>query len=113
MSEPIERPEARSTPDNEGFQLVPSRRIESGHVTNDGVAHYYEPAGNPDADSVLFTEGWGTERWMWRWQRQELAERLPDAEYTRIEGGSHFGFIERSERVNRTLVEFLDEHPIE
>ncbi len=35
---------------------------------NDGVSIYYEEWGT-DADPVVFVEGLGYGRWMWRWQR--------------------------------------------
>ncbi|UPV99133.1 alpha/beta hydrolase [Halorussus gelatinilyticus] len=49
------------------------------YADNDGVSLYYEttdPAENPagDADTVALVEGLGYGRWMWRWQRDRLAE---------------------------------------
>ena len=82
MSEPIETPRADSDSVDAGVQPVPPQRIDSGRVTNDGLALYYETTGNADADAVIFIEGWGTGRWMWRWQRRALADHfriiLPD-----------------------------------
>ncbi|MFC4551708.1 MULTISPECIES: alpha/beta fold hydrolase [Halorussus] len=51
-------------------------------VTNDGLSLYYETAGDPDAEPVVFLQGWGVGRWLWRWQRRALADQfrviLPD-----------------------------------
>ncbi|MDS0284250.1 alpha/beta fold hydrolase [Haloarcula onubensis] len=41
-------------------------------ATNDGARLAYERSGPPDADSVVFVEGLGYGRWMWRWQRAAL-----------------------------------------
>ena len=41
---------------------------------NDGVALAYERVGNPDGETVVFVEGLGYGRWMWRWQRDAFAE---------------------------------------
>ncbi|WP_135821097.1 alpha/beta fold hydrolase [Halostella litorea] len=45
-------------------------------ATNDGVDLYYEVDGSSDADTVVLVEGLGYGRWMWRWQREALAERF-------------------------------------
>jgi pimeloyl-ACP methyl ester carboxylesterase len=76
MGESIEKPRVRSDPVDSGFQLVPPRMIDSGQVKNDGLSIYYETTENPDADAVVFIEGWGTGRWIWRWQRQALADHF-------------------------------------
>ncbi|WP_430505830.1 alpha/beta fold hydrolase [Haloparvum sp. PAK95] len=39
-----------------------------------------------------------------------LADRLPNAEYERVDGGSHLFFIEKRERVNERVREFLEAH---
>ncbi|MBV0903887.1 alpha/beta fold hydrolase [Haloarcula salina] len=44
------------------------------YATNDGVELAYERAGPADAETVAFVEGIGYGRWMWRWQRDTLAE---------------------------------------
>ena len=41
-------------------------------VTNDELSLYYEIGGDPDAEPVVFVQGWGVGRWLWRWQRQAL-----------------------------------------
>ncbi len=41
---------------------------------NDGVELYYEVSGPEDAETVVFVEGLGYGRWMWRWQREGLAD---------------------------------------
>lgn len=41
---------------------------------NDGVAVAYERAPPEDVETVVFVEGWGYGRWMWRWQRTALAD---------------------------------------
>ena len=41
---------------------------------NDGVALAYERDGPADAETVVFVEGIGYGRWMWRWQRRAVAE---------------------------------------
>ncbi|WP_231186951.1 alpha/beta hydrolase [Haladaptatus sp. DYF46] len=40
----------------------------------DGVSLYYEEHGPADADTVVFVEGLGYGRWMWRWQREALSD---------------------------------------
>ncbi len=40
----------------------------------DGVTLAYERAGPADAPTVAFVEGLGYGRWMWRWQRDALAD---------------------------------------
>jgi len=42
------------------------------YATNDGVELAYERAGPADAETVVFVEGIGYGRWMWRWQRDAL-----------------------------------------
>ncbi|SEO88616.1 Pimeloyl-ACP methyl ester carboxylesterase [Halogranum amylolyticum] len=44
------------------------------YATNDGVSLYYERRGPTDAETVVFVEGLGYGRWMWRWQRDPLSE---------------------------------------
>ncbi|WP_227355409.1 alpha/beta fold hydrolase [Haladaptatus salinisoli] len=46
---------------------------------NGGVSLYYEESGPPDADPVVFVEGLGYGRWMWRWQRARF-----EAEYRAV-----------------------------
>ncbi|QDX39370.1 alpha/beta fold hydrolase [Salarchaeum sp. JOR-1] len=41
---------------------------------NDDVALAYDRRGPPEAETVVFVEGLGYGRWMWRWQRDTLAE---------------------------------------
>jgi 3-oxoadipate enol-lactonase len=41
---------------------------------NDGVSLYYEEHGQADADTIVFVEGLGYGRWMWRWQREAFSE---------------------------------------
>jgi len=43
-------------------------------ATNDGVRLSYERDGPTDAESVVFVEGLGYGPWMWRWQREALAD---------------------------------------
>ncbi|MFC6952577.1 alpha/beta hydrolase [Halorubellus litoreus] len=43
-------------------------------VRNDGVEIAYDVAGPPDAPVVAFCEGLGYGRWMWRFQRERLAD---------------------------------------
>ena len=43
-------------------------------VDNDGVSIAYERVGADDAETVVFVEGLGYGRWMWRWQRAELED---------------------------------------
>ena len=43
-------------------------------ATNDRVTLSYERDGPPDAETVVFVEGLGYGRWMWRWQRAALAD---------------------------------------
>ncbi|WP_276250832.1 alpha/beta fold hydrolase [Haloarcula rara] len=43
-------------------------------ATNDGVRLSYERDGPPEAETVVFVEGLGYGRWMWRWQQRGLAE---------------------------------------
>lgn len=46
-------------------------------ATRDGVAIHYErdrPDGGTDAEPVVFLQGLGYGRWMWRWQREALRE---------------------------------------
>ncbi|RBI62264.1 alpha/beta hydrolase [halophilic archaeon] len=45
------------------------------YADNDGVSLYYETDGPSEADTVVLVEGLGYGRWMWRWQRDRLAER--------------------------------------
>ena len=51
-------------------------------VTNDGLSLYYETGGDPDAEPVVFLQGWGVGRWLWRWQRRAVTDEfrviLPD-----------------------------------
>jgi len=42
-------------------------------VDNDGVTLTYERDGIADSETVVFVEGLGYGRWMWRWQRRELS----------------------------------------
>jgi len=44
------------------------------YADNDGVSLYYETDGPADAETVVFVEGLGYGRWMWRWQRERLVE---------------------------------------
>jgi len=41
---------------------------------NDGVELVYERYGPDDAETVVFVEGIGYGRWMWRWQREALED---------------------------------------
>ncbi len=41
-------------------------------ATRDGVSIYYEREG--DGEPVVFVQGLGYGRWMWRWQREALAD---------------------------------------
>jgi pimeloyl-ACP methyl ester carboxylesterase len=41
---------------------------------NDGVRLAYEREGPEDAETVVFVEGIGYGRWMWRWQRRAVAD---------------------------------------
>ncbi|MBV0923014.1 alpha/beta hydrolase [Halomicroarcula limicola] len=41
---------------------------------NDGVRLAYEREGPADAETVVFVEGLGYGRWMWRWQRRAVAD---------------------------------------
>jgi len=41
---------------------------------NDGVRLTYEREGPADAETVVFVEGIGYSRWMWRWQRRALVD---------------------------------------
>ena len=43
-------------------------------VSNGGVAIAYDRVGPSDAPTVAFVEGLGYGRWMWRWQRDALAD---------------------------------------
>jgi len=43
-------------------------------ATNDGVRLSYERDGPPKAETVVFVEGLGYGRWMWRWQRRALSD---------------------------------------
>ncbi|WP_458207529.1 alpha/beta fold hydrolase [Haladaptatus sp. NG-SE-30] len=42
------------------------------YADNDGVFLSYEVGGRGDADPVVFVEGLGYGRWMWRWQRTQV-----------------------------------------
>lgn len=44
------------------------------YAENDGVRLAYERVGDPDGETVVFVEGLGYGRWMWRWQRDALAD---------------------------------------
>lgn len=44
------------------------------YANNDGVRLAYERAGPTDAPTVVFVEGLGYGRWMWRWQRRALED---------------------------------------
>jgi pimeloyl-ACP methyl ester carboxylesterase len=41
---------------------------------NDGVRLAYERTGPKDAETVVFVEGIGYGKWMWRWQRRAVEE---------------------------------------
>ena len=41
---------------------------------NGRVRLAYERRGQSDADTVVFVEGLAYGRWMWRWQREALAD---------------------------------------
>jgi pimeloyl-ACP methyl ester carboxylesterase len=41
---------------------------------NDGVAIAYERDEREDAETIVFVEGLGYGRWMWRWQRAQLTD---------------------------------------
>ncbi|QCC52759.1 alpha/beta fold hydrolase [Halapricum salinum] len=43
-------------------------------ANNDGVAIAYERDGLDDAETIVFVEGLGYGRWMWRWQRAQLQD---------------------------------------
>lgn len=43
-------------------------------VTRDGVSLSDEADGPTDAEPVVFSEGLGYGRWMWRWQRRAPRE---------------------------------------
>ena len=59
-----------------GVRTLPPRIVETNWVENDGLSLFYETAGDDDGDTIIFVEGWGTGRWMWRWQRQAFADRF-------------------------------------
>jgi pimeloyl-ACP methyl ester carboxylesterase len=42
-------------------------------AVNDGLRLYYESGGPPDAETVVFVEGFASGRWMWRWQEPTLS----------------------------------------
>ncbi len=42
---------------------------------------------------------------------RNLAAKIPDAQLTIVEGGSHLFFVEQPEEFNRIVVEFLKKHP--
>ncbi|PSQ06629.1 3-oxoadipate enol-lactone hydrolase [Halobacteriales archaeon QS_4_69_31] len=44
------------------------------YARNDGVDIYYEGAGPPDGEAVVFLEGLSYGTWMWDWQRERLPE---------------------------------------
>ena len=44
------------------------------YADNEGVSLYYELAGPDTGDVVVLVEGLGYGRWMWRWQRDRLAD---------------------------------------
>lgn len=41
---------------------------------NDGIRLAYERVGNRRGETIVFVEGLGYGRWMWRWQREALEE---------------------------------------
>ena len=41
---------------------------------NDGVSLFYEEGGPTDAETIVFVEGLGYGRWMWRWQREAFED---------------------------------------
>ncbi|APW96942.1 3-oxoadipate enol-lactone hydrolase [Halobiforma lacisalsi AJ5] len=43
-------------------------------ATRDGVSIYYERDGAENGDPVVFLQGLGYGRWMWRWQREAVAD---------------------------------------
>ncbi|GAB7019169.1 alpha/beta fold hydrolase [Halostagnicola bangensis] len=48
-------------------------------VTRDGVSIYYErdgSEGGTTSDPVVFVQGLGYGRWMWRWQREGISEKF-------------------------------------
>lgn len=44
------------------------------YADNDGVRLAYDRTGPSNAPTVVFVEGLGYGRWMWRWQRRALAD---------------------------------------
>ncbi|MFC4550115.1 MULTISPECIES: alpha/beta fold hydrolase [Halorussus] len=76
MSQASERSDALTDSADQGVRTLPPRAGESGQVENDGLSIYYETAGDPDGVPVVFVEGWGTGRWMWRRQRRALPDRF-------------------------------------
>jgi pimeloyl-ACP methyl ester carboxylesterase len=44
------------------------------YADHDGVQLAYERVGNAGGETVVFVEGLGYGRWMWRWQREALGE---------------------------------------
>ncbi|WP_276271799.1 alpha/beta fold hydrolase [Haloarcula litorea] len=44
------------------------------HAYNDDVRLAYEREGPADAETVVFVEGLGYGRWMWRWQRRAVRD---------------------------------------
>lgn len=82
MSQASEPSDAPADAAESGTRTLPARTVEPERVENDGLSIYYETAGDRDGDPVVFLEGWGTGRWMWRRQRRAFADRfrtiLPD-----------------------------------
>ena len=75
---------------------------------NDGVELAYERDGPDDAETVVFVEGIGYGRWMWRWQRRAVVDDydtivwdnrgtgdsdVPDGPYTMTEMASDLAAV--------------------
>lgn len=54
------------------FKRVTRLVEDMAYANNDGVRLAYDESGPTNAPSVVFIEGLGYGRWMWRWQRRAL-----------------------------------------
>jgi pimeloyl-ACP methyl ester carboxylesterase len=56
------------------FKEIAGVLLSMPYATNDGVRLAYERAGPSDAETVVFVEGLGYGRWMWRWQHRAVSD---------------------------------------
>ena len=103
------------------FKTVDHVGCRMPRVTRDGVSIYYERNEREDgttSDPVVFVQGLGYGRWMWRWQREALTDEFdviaPDNRGTgRSNAGLPPGVSKLPRRLRAPLLATLGSYSIE